>query len=56
MITLIKIIVFVVRVSLFIYSCLFCAVNFYYLRDDINLIYNPKRLYIHLKQILKTVE
>lgn len=47
-------IVTVLRICLFIYACLFCSVNFYYIRDDKDIIYNPKVLYIHLKQIIKS--
>lgn len=51
MIIIFKLLLIFVR----IYTLLFLSVNMYYLRDDIKIIYNPKVLIIHLKQILKTV-
>lgn len=41
------------RICLFIYACVFCAVNFYYLRDDVDIIYNPKKLADSFRIIMK---
>lgn len=49
-----KILFVLIDIIAYSYTVLLVAVNFYYLRDDIKLIVNPKKLYIHLKNIIKT--
>lgn len=44
----------IIDIIAYSYTLILVAVNFYYLRDDIKLIINPKKLYIHLKNIIKT--
>ena len=43
------------KISLYMYIVMFLCVNFYYLRDDVKLIYNPKTLYKCLQNIVKSV-
>ena len=43
------------KISLYMYIVMFLCVNFYYLRDDVKLIYNPKTLFKCLRNIVKSV-
>lgn len=54
-IQIIKIVLYMILLFIRLYALLFLSVNFYYLRDNVKIIYNPKSLIAHIRQILKSV-
>ena len=48
-------VIIIFKISLYMYIVMFLCVNFYYLRDDVKLIYNPKTLYKCLQNIVRSV-